>query len=116
MVFIKNVCFFDPGLIFDIFSKIGQHTSFVFLKIDLGGVWMDPYGSVWVRMVPGDLFQGLPGPNPLKIIEKYGFGFFWGWGRGGDPLPWALPSSLRGILTYLALRPAYGMNVWGPTL
>ena len=44
---------------------------------------MDPYGSVWVRMVPGDLFQGFPGPKPLKIIEKYVFWVFGGGGGGG---------------------------------
>ena len=63
---------------------------------------MDPYRSVWVRMVPGDLFQGFPGPKPLKIIEKCGFG---GFGDGGSPPPgpYGLPSSLRGIITYMAL-------------
>jgi len=48
---------------------------------------MDPYGSVWVRMVPGDLFQVFPGPNPLKNLNKNeGLGF-WGW---AVPPPWAL--------------------------
>ena len=72
---------------------------------------MDPYGSVWVRMVPGDLFQGFPGPKPLKNIEKYGF-----WGLGGvggppPPGPYGLPSSLRGILTYMAF---FGLLMVGP--
>ncbi len=47
---------------------------------------MDPYGSVWVHMVPGDLFQGFPGPTPLKSIEKYWFGGLWVGGRGVPPL------------------------------
>ena len=59
---------------------------------------MDPYRSVWVRMVPGDLFQGFPGPKPMKNIEKYGF---WGFGGGCVGVP---PL----ILTYMALWPAYG--------
>ena len=67
------------------------------LKIDLRGVRMGPYGSVWVRMVPGDLFQGFPGPKPLKNIEKTRA---LGVRGGGSPL----------ILTYMALRPAYGLS------
>ena len=51
-----------------------------FLKIDLGGVRMDPYGPVWVRMVPGGLFQGFPGPKPLKNM-------FFSDGGGGPPDP-----------------------------
>ena len=61
-----------------------------------GWILMDPYGSVWVRMVPGDLFQGFPGPNPLKNFEKYWFG---GFGGGGFSPP---DPHLYG------LRPAYG--------
>ena len=49
------------------------------MKIGLRGVRTDPYGSVWIRMVPGDLFQGL--------------GFLEVWGMGGVPL----------ILIYMAL-------------
>ena len=62
---------------------------------------MGPYGSVWVRMVPGDLFQGFPGPNPLKNLEKYGFWGFGVGGGGGSPL----------ILTYMALWPVYGLAI-----
>ena len=62
---------------------------------------MDPYGSVWVRMVPGDLFQGFPGPKPLKNIDKLGFGVL-GVGGSSPPGPYGLPSSLRGIRTYMA--------------
>ena len=35
-------------------SKIYPKMSKYLLKIDLGGVRMDPYGPVWVRMVPED--------------------------------------------------------------
>ena len=80
------------------------------LKIDLRGIRMDPYRSVWVRMVPGDLFQGFPGPKPLKNIEQIRS---WGFGVGGgslSPGPCGLPSSLRGILSYMALWPAYGWS------
>ena len=66
---------------------------------------MDPYGSVWVRMVPGDLFQGFPGP-PLEKHRKHFFSLCVG---GSPPGPCGLPSSLRGILTYMALWPAYDM-------
>ena len=31
---------------------------------------MTSYGSVWTRMIPGGLFQGFPGPNPVKNINK----------------------------------------------
>ena len=34
------------------FSKIYPKMSKYLLKIDLGGVRMDPYGSVWTRMGP----------------------------------------------------------------
>ena len=47
-------------------------------------ILMDPYGPVSVCMVPGDLFQGFPGPNPPKNIEKY---WFWGGGVGSPPDP-----------------------------
>ena len=40
------------------------------LKIGLRGVRMDPYGSVSVCMVPGNLLQGFLGPNALNNIEK----------------------------------------------
>ena len=50
---------------------------------------MDPYGPVWVRMVPGDLFEGFPGPNPLQNAKKTWVFGFWGWGWGFPP-PWAL--------------------------
>ena len=70
-----------------------------------GWVLMDADGSVWVRMVPGDLFQGFLGPKPLKNIEKVGLGVL---GVGG-PLQ---------ILTYMAPRPAYSNGfppfAWDP--
>ena len=71
-------------------------------------------------MVPGDLFQGFPGPNPLEILTKKVLGFL-GVGGRGDPL-WSLPSSLRGILTYLSEDPSLtkcffpgrdGVGGWG---
>ena len=51
-----------------------------------GSVWilMDPYGPVWVRMVPGDSLGaswGLLGPWGTP---EGGFQVFWG---GGNPLP-----------------------------
>ena len=78
---------------------------------------MDPYGPVWVRMVPGDLFQGLPGPKPLKIIEKCWFWVFWGWREAGTPCPGPCLVAyvcLRGILTYMPLRAAYGFRAREP--
>ena len=56
-------------------------------------VWilMDPYGPVWVRMVPEDSLGaswGLLGPWGA---QKGGFRVFGGGGEGGTPLPWALP-------------------------
>ena len=59
-------------------------------EIDVGGVRMDSYGSVWTRMGPygpwGPL-QGFPGPEPVKNIAKnVGFGFFWGWGPPLGPV------------------------------
>ena len=47
------------------------------LKIGMRRVRMDAYGPVWVRMVLGDLFQGFPGLNPLRIIETYGLFVFY---------------------------------------
>ena len=69
-MFIKKVDVRGLDILLTNYSKIAQNMSNAILKIGLRGVWMDPYGSVWVRMVPGDLFQGFPGPKPLKIIEK----------------------------------------------
>ena len=34
------------------FSKIDPKMTKYLLKLDLGGVRMDPYGSVWTRMGP----------------------------------------------------------------
>ena len=73
---------------------------------------MDPYGPVWVRMVPEDSLGaswGLLGPWGPK---KEGFGFL-GVGGGGTPLPWALPMPYVGSsliwpyglpMVYLAIR------------
>ena len=75
---------------------------------------MDPYGPVWVRMVPGDSLGaswGLLGP---WAPPKGGFQFF--------GVPYGLPSSLRGILTYLSEDPSLatyffpgrdGVGGWG---
>ena len=85
------------------------------LEIDLGGVRMDSYGSVWTRMGPYGPW-GLPGgflgpPGALGGPER---GV-----KGGSPpggargaLLGGLPISLRGILTYMPLRAAYGMALW----
>ena len=59
------------------------------LKIDLGGVRMDPYGSVWTRMGPygpWGLPGGFLGPPEAWGTPKGGFQVF---GGGGVP-PWAL--------------------------
>ena len=41
-----------PLTFFDkLFQKLSEISKYV-LKIDLGGVRMDPYGSVWTRMGP----------------------------------------------------------------
>ena len=70
-----------------------------------GSVWilMDPYGPVWSLGTP----LGLPGAlgGPERGV------------KGGSPpggargaLLGGLPISLRGILTYMALWPAYGLS------
>ena len=106
------------------FSRICQKMPKYFFEIDVGGVRMDSYGSVWTRMGPYGPW-GLPGgflgpPGALGGPER---GV-----KGGSPpggargaLLGGLPISLRGILTYMALWPAYGMplraaygiNEWG---
>ena len=75
-----------------------------------GSVWilMDPYGPVWVRMVPGDSLGaswGLLGPWGSK---KGGKGVLTpGGALGGLPISpsWAnrLPISLRGCLLAMCL-------------
>ena len=105
------------------FSKKYPKMSKYLLKIDLGGVRMDPmdpYGPGWVRMVPEDSLGaswGLLGPWGSK---KGGKGVLTpGGGRGprlgGLPISpsWANrpPISLCGILTYMPLRAAYGICV-----
>ena len=47
-----------------------------------------PDGSLWIRMGPYGSwgpFPRVPAPKPLKIIQKYWFGFFWG--VRGTPCP-----------------------------
>ena len=92
------------------FSRICQKMPKYFFEIDVGGVRMDSYGSVWTRMGPYGPW-GLPGgflgpPGALGGPER---GV-----KGGSPpggargaLLGGLPISLRGILTYMALWPAY---------
>ena len=91
--------------------------STYFLEIDVGGVRMDSYGSVWTRMgpygpwgLPGG-FLGPPGAlgGPVRVVKG---GSPPGGGRGA--LLGGLPISLRGILTYMALWPAYGRPLWAP--
>ena len=84
-----------------------------FFEIDVGGVRMDSYGSVWTRIGPYGPW-GLPGgflgpPGALGGPER---GV-----KGGSPpggargaLLGGLPISLRGILTYMPLRAAYGLS------
>ena len=61
------------------FPKIGQKMSKYLLKISLGGVRMDSYGSVWTRMgpygpwgLPGG-FLGLPGAlgGPKRGVKGF---------------------------------------------
>ena len=85
----------------------------ILFEMDVGGVRMDSYGSVWTRMGPYGPW-GLPGgflgpPGALGGPER---GV-----KGGSPpggargaLLGGLPISLRGILTYMALWPAYGIG------
>ena len=64
------------------FSRICQKMPKYFFEIDVGGVRMDSYGSVWTRMVPGDSLGaswGLLGPWGAQMGGK---GFF-----GGGPPP-----------------------------
>ena len=78
------------------------------LEIGQGGVRMDSYGSVWTRMVPEDSLGaswGLLGPYGSQKRGVKG-GSTPGGARGG--LLGGLPISLRGILTYMPLRAAYG--------
>ena len=95
------------------FSRICQKMPKYFFEIDVGGVRMDSYGSVWTRMGPYGPW-GLPGgflgpPGALGGPER---GV-----KGGSPpggargaLLGGLPISLRGILTYMPLRAAYGTD------
>ena len=49
---------------------------------------MDPYGPVWVRMVPEDSLGaswGLLGPPGALGDPKRGVSGFLGWGGGGPP-------------------------------
>ena len=89
------------------FSRICQKMPKYFFEIDVGGVRMDSYGSVWTRMGPYGPW-GLPGgflgpPGALGGPERgVKGGSPPGGARGG--LLGGLPISLRGILTYMALR------------
>ena len=89
------------------------------LKIDPGGVSMDPYGPVWVRMVPEDSLGASWGLRGPWGVQRGGKGDLTPGGArgallGGLPISpsWAnrlprLPISLRGILTYTAAWPSY---------
>ena len=93
-----------------LFQNLSKMQKYLF-EIDVGGVRMDSYGSVRTRMGPYGPW-GLPGGLP---------GASWGpggprkGGKGGSPpggargaLLGGLPISLRGILTYMPFRAAYG--------
>ena len=72
---------------------------------------MDPYGPVLVRMVPGASLGASGGrlgpPGAPGGPERWGEGDSPpGGGRGA--FLGGLPISLRGILTYMPLRAAYG--------
>ena len=63
---------------------------------------MDPYGPVWVRMVPEDSLGaswGLLGPWGARKGGYMGFDP----GGAGGALLGGLPIRLRGILTYMPL-------------
>ena len=77
-----------------------------------GSVWivMDPYGPVWVRMVPGDSLGASWGVLGPWGARKGGKGGFTPVGARGALLG-GLPISLRGILTYMPLRAAYGKRM-----
>ena len=95
-----------------LFQNLSKNAQYLF-EIDVGGVRMDSYGSVWTRMGPYGPW-GLPGgflgcPGALGGPER---GV-----KGGSPpggargaLLGGLPISLRGILTYMPLRAAYGTS------
>ena len=68
---------------------------------------MDPYGSVWSLRTPWGLPGASWGPGGPK---KGGFGFL-GVGGRGDPPALGPAYALRGILTYMALWPAYGICI-----
>ena len=65
---------------------------------------MDPYGSVWSLRTPWGLPGASWGPGGP---EKGGIGVLTPGGARGALLG-GLPISLRGILTYMPLRAAYG--------
>ena len=94
------------------FSRICQKMPKYFFEIDVGGVRMDCYGSVWTRMGPYGPW-GLPGgflgpPGALGGPERGVKGGSPPGGGARGALLGGLPISLRGILTYMALRAAYG--------
>ena len=66
---------------------------------------MDPYGSVWSLRTPWELPGASWGPGGPK---KGGIGVLTPGGARGALLG-GLPISLRGILTYMPLRAAYGL-------
>ena len=65
---------------------------------------MDPYGSVWSLRTP----WGLPGASWGPGGPKKGVLGFWEEGEGGTPPALGPAYALCGILTYMALWPAYG--------
>ena len=72
------------------FSRICQKMPKYFFEIDVGGVRMDSYGSVWTRIGPygpWGLPGGFLGPPGALGGPKRGFQVF---GGGGVPTPWAL--------------------------
>ena len=70
-------------------SRNCQKLPKYFFEIDVGGVRMDSYGSVWTRMGPYGPW-GLPGgflrpPGALGAPKRRVSGF-WGWGWPGGAL------------------------------
>ena len=77
------------------FSRNCQKMPKYFFEIDVGGVRMDSYGSVWTRMGPYGPW-GLPG---ALAPQKGGFRFL---GVGGPP---------RALLACLGHKSAFGLPV-----
>ena len=85
------------------FSRICQKMPKYFFEIDVGGVRMDSYGSVWTRMGPygpWGLPGGFLGPPGALGDPKRGVSGFWGWGWPGGPCCGSVSGCLGFLLAY----------------